>query len=624
MKFPPNCSRGQHRSPIATRRCSTQRTVLPAAFQEFTADNNTIAGADHVNFKLTASGEALGLTSSNNVAIDSISFGPQGLGVSQGRLPDGAAEVVNFPITPTPGKPNFLPVANIAVNEVLAHTDPPFEDAVEFYNSGATNMDIGGWYLSDSQNNLLKYRIPANTLILAGGYVVFYEYQFNPDTTAQSFSFSSAKGDEIYLSQSLSPGTVTGYRVFATFDASENGVSFGRFPTSLGYDLTAMSARTFGQDNPIALNQFRLGSGLTNVYPKVGPVVFNEIMYHPVSTNEVYEFIELRNITAAAVPLYDTNNPANTWRVRKGVDFNFPTGTTLPAGGYLVLVGFDPVADPAALALFQSAYGTGMTLAGPFTGKLDNNGEVLELQKPDAPQTVPGPDFGLVPYITADRVVYGDTLPWPFSPDGFGDALKKVASSFYGNEPLNWQGGAPTPGAANFDVVTNSPPMLAALINRSVHQGYPVSFTASATDADLPGQTLTFSLDGVPPVGAAIGAASGVFNWTPATHQVPASYSFTVRVVDNGTPALSDTRTFTIAVLDPPRMNSVQVANGTVRLEWESYAGRRYRLETTLDLTTPNWTQVGSDIVASGSTAFVVVPGGADLQRFYRVISYDN
>jgi hypothetical protein len=593
------------------------------AFQEFKADSNPLTGADHVSFGLSAGGEALGLTSSNNVAIDSISFGPQSTGVSQGRLPDGAAAIVNFPATPTPGNANFLPLGIMVINELLAHSDPPLEDAVELHNPTTEPVDISGWYLSDSQNDLLKYRIPSNTVVAAGGYAVFYEYQFNGEATLP-FSFSSSKGDEVYLSQSFTAGTLTGYRAFATFDASENGVSFGRFSTSLGDDFTAMSARTFGVDNPMTTTQFRLGTGLTNAYPKVGPVVFNEIMYHPVSTNEVYEFVELRNITASAVPLYDPSHPANTWRIRKGVDFNFATGTTIPAGGYLVVVSFDPIADPASLALFRGTYGAAMTLAGPYTGKLDNNGEALELQKPDAPQSIPGPDFGLVPYIVADRVVYGDAAPWPASPDGIGDALKKVASGLYGNEPLNWQGGAPTPGAANFAAGTNNPPVLAAIANRSVHQGYPATFTASATDADLPGQTLTFSLDGTPPAGASIGAASGIFNWPTATNQAPASYNFTVRVTDNGTPVLSDAKTFTITVLNLPRMNSVQVTSGTVRLEWDSFAGRRYRLETTSNLTAPNWTQVGSDIIAGGSTAFVVVPGAAEPQRFYRVISYDN
>ena len=54
------------------------------AFQQFVADGVTISGADHVNFSLRADpGEALALTSSNLVAIDSLSFGTQISGVSK-------------------------------------------------------------------------------------------------------------------------------------------------------------------------------------------------------------------------------------------------------------------------------------------------------------------------------------------------------------------------------------------------------------------------------------------------------------------------------------------------------------------------------------------------------------
>jgi hypothetical protein len=592
------------------------------SFQLFVADGNTVNGSDHVNFSLRAAGEALGISTSAGTLIDSVSFGNQSSGVSQGRLPDGGATIVSFTTTASPGKSNFLPLNNIVVNELLAHTDLPVEDAVEFYNTTGDDVDISGWYLSDSQNDLLKYRIPTNTIVRAGSYVVFYEYQFNGEGTLP-FSFSSAKGDEVYLSQSTNAGTLTGYRAFATFDASENGVSFGRFRTSVGNDFTAMSARSFGVDNPTVVGEFRAGAGLTNPYPKVGPVVINEIMYHPAISNDALEFIELRNVTASAIALFDTNNPGNTWRLRKGIDFNFPGATTIPAGGYLVVVSFDPAVDLTAKADFTSAYGTNMTLVGPYIGKLDNSGEALELQKPDAPQTAGG-DIGLVPYIVADRVVYADLAPWPTTPDGFGDSLKKTTVGLYGNEPLNWQGGTPNPGAANFASSTNTPPTLNAIADRSVHKGFPLTFTATATDPDLPAQTLFYSIDAPVPSGATIGSGSGIFNWTPATNQATANYNVTVRVTDNGVPALSDTRTFQIAVLNLPKVSSVQVTNGMVTVRWESFAGRRYRLETTLNLTTPNWQPLGSDVVATGTSTALTFSIGADPQRFYRIISYDN
>ena len=593
------------------------------AYQKFDADSAPLAGADHVNFSLAAGGEALGLTHSNLTAIDSISFGPQSAGVSQGRLPDGAAGIVNFPLTPTPGNGNFLPLTTVVINELLAHTDLPLEDAVEIYNTTGDTVDISGWYLSDSQDNLFKYRIPSNTVVSAGGSKVIYEVDFNGGAGVP-FSFSSAKGDEVYLSQSLAPGTATGYRAFAKFGASANGVSFGRFATSLGADFTAMSARTFGVDSPATVAQFRTGGGLTNAYPKVGPLVINEVMYNPPGvSNDVSEFVELRNVTASPLPLFDTNNPANTWRLRKGIDFNFPLNTTIPAGGYLVLVNFDPVNDPASLTTFTNAYGSAMTLMGPYSGRLNNDGEDVEIQRPDAPQTVPGPDFGLVPYLIVDRIDYRDVFPWPQAADGSGWSMTKLTSTLYGNEPLNWTANPPTPGAANFAAGTNTPPTLTALVNRSVHAGYPVSFTAPATDPDMPGQSLTYSLVNTVPSGATIGASSGVFNWTPTTNQI-AAHTLTVRATDNGVPNLSDTKSFTLTVLTLPRVRSVIVTNGVANVTWESFAGRRYKIFTTPTLTPANWVQVGGDIIASGLTTSIAVGSGNDPTRFYQVVSFDQ
>ncbi len=518
----------------------------PEGYFRFWAANG--ADPDFTGFSLRNAGEALAISTANGPLINGLTFGAQSTGISQGRLPDGAVTILSFPTTSTPGKPNFLPLTTVVVNEVLAHTDPPLEDAVEFYNPTGDAVDISGWYLSDSQNNLLKYRIPSNTLIQAGSYVVIYEYQFNLENIGTPLSFSSAKGDEVYLSQATAPGVLTGWRAYATFDASENGVSFGRHQTSVGVDFTALGAHTFGVDNPATTNQFRLGTGLTNAYPKVGPVVLNEIMYHPPGTNDTLEFVELQNILGSPVPLFDPANPANTWRLRKGVDFNFPQNTTIPPGGFLAVVSFDPLTDPASLAVFQAAYGTNATLVGPYSGKLDNNGETIELQKPDAPQTTPGPDFGFVPYIVVDRVTYGDAAPWPVSPDGTGDSLKRISAGLYGNDPVNWYGGAPTPGAVNgLSNETNTPPVLNPIGGKTVTEGTLLAFTVTAVDTNVPLQILTFSLDAPVPSGASI-TAGGAFTWTPTEAQGPGVYSVTVRVTDSGSPVLSSTETISITV----------------------------------------------------------------------------
>ena len=94
----------------------------------------------------------------------------------------------------------------------------------------------------------------------------------------------------------------------------------------------------------------------------------------------------------------------------------------------------------------------------------------------------------------------------------------------------------------------NDAPVLALIGNLSVCQLSLLTFTASATDIDLPANTLTYSLLSAPS-GASIGASSGVFTWTPDNIQ-SGPYTFTVRVTDNGTlPAnLTDQETITVTV----------------------------------------------------------------------------
>ena len=87
-------------------------------------------------------------------------------------------------------------------------------------------------------------------------------------------------------------------------------------------------------------------------------------------------------------------------------------------------------------------------------------------------------------------------------------------------------------------VTVNAVPVLAAIGNQTVDELQPLTFTATATDADLPANMLTFSLangaSGTVPVGAAIDALTGAFTWTPTEAQGPGVFTFDV-VVSDGT-----------------------------------------------------------------------------------------
>ena len=314
----------------------------------------------------------------------------------------------------TPGwdEPELV-AGSVVVNEVLTHTDAS-TDWIELFNSTGADVDIGGWLLSDTVADLAKFVIPAGTVITGHSYAVFtaadHFSNSNHPGARRTFAFSEL-GEGAYLSSALA-GVPTSYREGANFGAAEREVTFGRHARSDGgVDFVALAAGTAAQSNS---------------FPRVGPVVINEIMYHP-ATGE-YEFVELRNVTATNIALYDPGYPSNTWRLSGAVDYVLPEGAEIAGQGCALVV-------PTPPAFFRERYGVpaAVPIHGPYTGSLDNAGESIKLRKPGEPE----PD-GIVPYILVDRVKYGDKAPWPVEADGTGLALRKLAPSAYGNDPESW------------------------------------------------------------------------------------------------------------------------------------------------------------------------------------------
>jgi len=425
----------------------------PTAYAVFVADRQPGQGADHVDFGLEAAGESLGLYRADGVPVDRVTFGPQTLGASEGRFPDGALANVAFNTTVSRGQPNWLPHDSLHISEVLAHTDPPLEDAIELWNSGTAPADIGGWYLSNSRTDLRRYRVPDGTVIEPGVYAVFYEDVFGDPASPSAFTLNSARGDQAVLSAADSLGELTGFRAVADFGASANGVSFGRTVTSVGVDFVPMVQRSFGIDQPLSIEEFRMGTGLVNAGPRVGPVVISELMVQPpaisgTNDNVLHEYVELQNLLTVPQVLHDPLIPTNTWQLDSAVRYAFPSGVTLAPEEVIVVVGFDPIGAPAALTAFRDRYSLteAVRVFGPYEGQLSNVGETLRLLKPDPPQLAPHPDAGLVPAVLVESISYRMTAPWPLDVAGTGLSFQRNSADVYGNEPLNWVADNPGPG----------------------------------------------------------------------------------------------------------------------------------------------------------------------------------
>lgn len=361
--------------------------------------------------------------------------------------------------TPGTNDPPAIAVAPVLVNEVLSHSELPAVDTIELRNTNTVAANISGWFLSDDFEEPKKYRIPDGTIIPAGGYITFDENQFNDPLSPTSFAFSSL-GDEAYLFSG--DGTnLTAYVHGFEFGAAERGVSFARYIDSVTNEhFVASSTNTFPT---------------TNAYPRVGPLVISEIMYHPAVDNSWEEFIEVHNLTSSSVALYDVLAPTNTWRVRGGVEFNFPTNKTLDAGAFAMVVSFNPT-NVALVSQFRARYNLSESVAlyGPYQGQLNNAGDSVRLLKPDPAEA------GEVPYVLVDAIDYMDSEPWPLAADGIGASLQRKVLSDFGNDPANWAGGL-SPGGT----FGGTPPTITGQSGNQVTvAGRTLILTATVTGTD--------------------------------------------------------------------------------------------------------------------------------------------
>ena len=348
---------------------------------------------------------------------------------------------------------------DIVINELLAHSPFGSPDWIELHNTTDHTINIGGWFLSDDNDDFKKYEIGTGTSIPSGGYIVFYE-DVNFGTLADPGCHTpfalSENGETAYLCSGLG-GELTGYSEEEEFGASAKNVSFGRYITSTGRaDFVAMSSTT---------------PGSANSYPKVGPIVITEIMYHPQSVSDA-EYVELYNKTGSKVYLFDAEG--NPWQFTDGggIDYLFPSDANIPAYSYALLVkskgSFETEGYPAVPGGVQIFEWGG--------GKLDNAGEQIMIGMPG------DLDGGIRQYISIETIKYDDEPPWLTEPDGSGVSLNRIDINSYGNDPNNWQIGSPSPGDSWIPWI---PPLPWTELTYDNFEGGWGNFTDGGTDCSL-------------------------------------------------------------------------------------------------------------------------------------------
>ncbi|MCA9265100.1 MAG: lamin tail domain-containing protein, partial [Planctomycetales bacterium] len=411
--------------------------------------------------QLSNGGERLKVNDADGSTVIDFVYDDQGAWPESADGAGASLELLNASATPTSqmekpyrwsgsvpigGTPGEAPVASIGVviNEVLSNPESPSRqrDAIELLNTTGSAIDLSGWFLSDSSDDLLKFEIPGGTVLGPGEYIAFDERDFNPtpaNPAPTHFGLSGTGGDDVWLS--MATGSVaTAIVDDVHFGAASPGVAWGRVPNGTG-SLAPMS---------------RTSVGCTNGNVRAGSLVISELNYHPSAPSAAalaqdplidrddLEFVEIYNASLTTVALDD-------WRLRGGVDFEFASGVTLAAGETLVVLSFNPnnAANATRVAAFRAHYGIGesVVLAGGWSGQLSDSYELVRLESPGTP---PVDDPLTIPRITADAVSYDDLAPWPVAADGEGSSLTRTAPSAFGFVASGWTAQTPSPGAVSF------------------------------------------------------------------------------------------------------------------------------------------------------------------------------
>lgn len=273
----------------------------------------------------------------------------------------------------------------VVINEALANKSDGSPGFLELFNYANDPADLSGCVLTDNPA-LVRYVFPTNTVVGALGFVSLSETQLG-------FGLSSG-GETVYLISADGTRVLDSVR----FGPQESDVSSGRSPDGApGWQRLAAAT-----------------PGLTNALPAPSSVVINEIMYHPASENEAEQYVELHNPGATAISLTD-------WQLQDGVSFTFPTGSVLPAQGYMV------VAKSAATLKPLYPNLTDLNLVGDFSGKLSGSGEHLALAKPiyiASTNKLGVVSTNLARRVVVDEVTYGTGGRWGRWSDGGGSSLE--------------------------------------------------------------------------------------------------------------------------------------------------------------------------------------------------------
>jgi hypothetical protein len=167
-----------------------------------------------------------------------------------------------------------------------------------------------------------------------------------------------------------------------------------------------------------------------------------------------------------------------------------------------------------------------------------------------------------------------------------------------------------------------TPPTLAPVADQTMDAGQTLLVTNTATDPNVPPQTLTFNLL-TGPAGATLtplDAKNAQLSWRAPVNSAGTTNPVTVAVTDNGT-LLSATNSYNVVVnslSSQPTVGSIAASGGQVTLVVNGPQGPDYVLLSTTNLAAPSW-QVVLTTNSPVTPVTLVDTNSTDPARFYLI-----
>ena len=466
----------------------------------------------------------------------------------------------------TPGAANSgtdsLPAfPDLWLNEVQADNISGVQDGagdtdpwVELYNPGAFAISLDGYYLSADYASPTNWPFPASATVPAGGTLMVWCDGETGESSASEphtdFVLSSSTG-QIGLARMVEgEPQIVDYLTYTNLPANW---SYGDVPDAQPFYRANMAYVTPGATNN--------GASVPIT------VLINEWMADNDSTladsadGSFDDWIELYNYGSETV---DLGGYFLTDDLEDPDQFEVPDNGqyTIEPGGFLLVWADD-----------DANQNTTNSVDLHVNFKLGKGGESIGVFGADG--------------VAIDSVTFGEQTT-DVSEGRYPDA---AAGIFTMDEP--------TPLVTN--VVANTAPSLDSIADATLIVGQTLAFTAVATDADTPAQTLTYSLTNAP-AGATIHSSTGAFCWTPAA--APSSNLMAVVVCDSGAGALTDTAWFRVIVEPLPVLNHVGMVGADLSFSWDSVSGQTYYVCYKENLDDPEWIDLPPVSGTGGSLSY--------------------